>query len=99
MTLIDTPYASTASPMTPHGRIVGMASLQWNPILYIYADCAFLLIPTAWTIWIQRRLVHLPMLIMQLLLISGLVYWLGFAQLPNVCDYGNPKVMRLSLCG
>lgn len=99
MTLIDTPYAPSTTPTTPHGRVVGMTSLQWNPLLYMYANCALLLIPTAWTIWIQRRLVDLPMSIVQLLLLGGLVYWLSFAQLPDACDYSNPKVMRLSLCG
>ncbi len=99
MTFIDNPYGSSGVPMTPHGRIVGMASLKWNSSLYLYGNVALLLIPTAWTIWIQHRRVHLQMSIVQLLLLGGLVYWLGFAQLPaNPCDYSNPKLLRLALC-
>lgn len=99
MTLIDTPYASSGFSQNEEGRFFGMPRLLWNPRLYVCANGALLLIPTGWTIWIQHRQVHLSMLIIQLLLLGGLVYWLGFAQLPtNPCDYSNPKLLRLGIC-
>ncbi|MDX2007960.1 MAG: hypothetical protein SFU83_22185 [Meiothermus sp.] len=98
-TLLLNPYSASEPVTTPSGRVLGRGVAVWNPWLEGSARAALLAFPYAWVVWIQRRQVNSATLSVQLLFAGGAAYWLLTGAIPDACDYSNPWMARMGLCG
>lgn len=98
-TLLLNPYSASEPVTTPSGRVVGRGVAVWNPWLEGSARGALLAFPYAWVVWLQRRRVNWAMLSVQVVFGGVVAYWLLMGAIPDACDYSNPWMARMGLCG
>lgn len=99
LTLFLSPYSTSEPITTPSGRVIGRGVVVWNPWLEGSARLALLSFPSAWVLWVQQRRIHKAMLSAQLAFAGMVAFWLLTGEVPDACDYSNPLMARLVLCG